>query len=75
MLVEAQASGLPCIVSSAVSKEANITGLVQFVDLSESPESWTEKLLNTSVSLRPDTSQQLIDAGYSIKKQLIVYPS
>ncbi len=32
VLVEAQASGLPCIVSSAVTTEADLTGLVSYID-------------------------------------------
>ena len=31
VLVEAQGSGLPCVVSDAVSREADITGLVYFM--------------------------------------------
>ncbi len=66
VLVEAQAAGLPCVVSSAVSREADLTGLVQFVDLSMSAEKWTELLLSKCGAPRPDTSDQLIRAGYSI---------
>ena len=32
VLVEAQAEALPCIVSSSVTKEADLTGLLRFVD-------------------------------------------
>lgn len=32
VLVEAQAAALPCIVSSSVTKEADLTGLLRFVD-------------------------------------------
>ncbi len=32
VLIEAQAASLPCLVSSAVTREANVTGLVDYVD-------------------------------------------
>lgn len=67
VLVEAQAAGLPCIVSSAVSEEANITGLVEYVSLEEQKEVWAQKILTACKGRRPDTARQLIDAGYSIE--------
>lgn len=66
VLVEAQAAGLHCVVSSAVSQEANITGLVEFVSLDEDKETWAKKVLEACEQPRVDVSQKLIDAGYSI---------
>lgn len=66
-LVEAQAAGLPCVVSSNVSEEANITGLVDFVSLDESTDVWADKILEKIGQARPDTTKQLVDAGYSIE--------
>lgn len=66
VLVEAQAAGLPCVVSSAVSEEADLTGLVEFIDLTEKTEVWADKILEACHRERLDTTQQLIDAGYSI---------
>ena len=45
MLVEAQASGLSCIVSDQVSKEANITGNMEFVSL-EDESVWKNKIVH-----------------------------
>lgn len=68
VLVEAQAAGLPCVVSSAVSKEADLTGLIDFVSLEESLEVWAERVIKACSKTRQDTNQQLIDAGYSIEE-------
>lgn len=68
VLVEAQAAGLPCIVSSAVSKEADLTGLLKFVSLNESSAVWAQEILAHCVGQRPDTSRLLTDAGYSINE-------
>lgn len=67
VLVEAQAAGLHCVVSSAVSPEANITGLIDYVDLTESTEVWADKLINACRQERIDVSDKLIVAGYSIE--------
>ncbi len=67
VLVEAQAAGLPCVVSSAVSREADLTGLVEFLDLEQPPEVWADAVLTACTKPRPDTRQRLTDAGYSIE--------
>lgn len=67
VLVEAQAAGLPCIVSSAVSKEADLTGLLKFISLEASSETWAKEISAHCSRKRPDTRRQLAEAGYSIK--------
>lgn len=66
VLVEAQAAGVPCVVSSAVSEEANITGLLEYVSLEERIDVWAGKVMEACQKERLDTTQQLIEAGYSI---------
>lgn len=66
-LIEAQASGLPCVVSNAVSDKANIADLVQYVGLDEKTEVWAKKILEECEKCRIDTKEKLIDAGYSIE--------
>lgn len=52
VMVEAQASGLPCYVSERVTKEANIGGRVKFISLSDECR-WVEELRTASrLSLR-----------------------
>ena len=67
VLVEAQAAGLPCVVSDAVSHEANITGLLEYVSLEKSPREWAEIVWRACQKTRQNTTQKLIDAGYSIE--------
>lgn len=67
VLVEAQAAGLHCVVSSAVSEEANITGLVDFVSLDEDKDVWARKVMDACAQPRSDVSQKLVETGYSIE--------
>lgn len=44
-LVEAQAAGLPCIISETISHTTKITDLVEFVDLNASASVWCDAVI------------------------------
>ena len=67
VLVEAQAAGLPCVVSSNVSEEANITGLVHYLSLDDDVKVWADKIMQVC-GQRQDVSEKLVEAGYSIEE-------
>ena len=65
VLVEAQASGLPCVVSDAVTREVALTDLVRFVSLSEPDDSWADAIRDTrSSGVRRSRIEELRIAGY-----------
>lgn len=64
--VEAQAAGLPCILSDAVSKEICITDLCTFLPIAD-PARWAETVLSIDPTVREDTRQKVVDAGYDIE--------
>jgi glycosyltransferase involved in cell wall biosynthesis len=66
-LIEAQAAGLPCIVSDAVPAECAVTNLVKSLSLSAGASQWAEEILKTGTSHRPDTKEQMIRAGYDME--------
>lgn len=71
VLVEAQTSGLPCIVSDFVSKETRITSLVSYKPLVL--DEWveeTEKIYKQHKERR-DMSSELKAAGYEIRDQIL----
>lgn len=65
-LMEAQAAGLPCIVSDGVPVECDKTGLVRHFPLSVGAAHWAEEILKIPASSRRDTSDQIVQAGYDI---------
>lgn len=74
VMVEAQASGLPCIVSDAVSKESNLTGDVLYLPLDK--QIWTETVLNISCFEKSNMSEIIKNSGYDIAsnaKELICF--
>lgn len=63
VLVEAQAAGLKCIVSDAVTKECDVTGSVTFISLRQSPKYWADQILHSALE-RTDTAAVLNKEGY-----------
>ena len=67
-LIEAQASGINCVISDAITREVKITDRVDFVSLQKSAEEWAEIILKyIGKNERTNTSNQIIKAGYDIK--------
>ncbi|MEK3992340.1 glycosyltransferase family 1 protein [Robertmurraya sp. FSL R5-0851] len=68
-LIEAQASGLRCFVSSEVSNEAKISELLEFIDLQKPAKYWANKILKYSAGYdREDMYKQIKTSGYDIKE-------
>ena len=67
--IEAQATGLPCILSSEITKETKITDVVDFVNLKQSPEEWADTILKWKGYHRRDLSKQITANGYNIEKE------
>ena len=66
VVVEAQCSGLPCIVSNNVTREANIINLVQFCSIND-PKQWVEKMEATCRGSNSELfAQKMKEAGYDI---------
>lgn len=64
-VIEAQATGLPCLISDTVTREADITGLVKYLPLGN-VDAWVDAINNTKTNCRKDTRQDFIDNKYDI---------
>lgn len=71
-VIEAQATGLPCIISDTITKEADITGIVRYMDISASPEVWSKEVLSLDMK-RMDVKEMFLDNGYDIESQAHVF--
>ena len=68
-LVEAQAAGLPCVISDSIPKDAVITkNLVTTLSLQDSPEKWAEHVLSRKQEARSDHSEEVKAAGFDIRE-------
>ena len=61
--VEAQASGIRCLLSDRCDRNVNITGLCEFLPLET--EIWATKMKEDQ-SLRPYTKEDIIKAGFDV---------
>lgn len=68
-MVEAQAAGLPCVISDNVPSECIITeGLVIKCSLNDSENVWVNYILKSINKQRRDTRKEIINAGFDIRK-------
>ena len=66
-LVEAQAVGIPCVVSSEITKEISIASNIKFLPLSQSAEKWAGECLKNNQKEK-NTCNLIKSAGFDIKK-------
>ena len=75
-LVEQQANGLRCVVSDAITKEADKTGNMIFLSLLMTASEWAGRIQNIDIdnaNLRKERSQNAVErirkCGYSIQEE------
>ena len=71
--IEAQAAGLPCVISKdVISNETDITGLVHYVSLNEPASKWAAEIkkIKDSNLQRTDTSDLIRKSGFDIQSTL-----
>ena len=64
--LEAQASGLPCVISDQVPSDCALTDLVEFMSLASSPEEWAERIIASKGTPRRNTYDEVARAGFGI---------
>ncbi len=69
VLIEAQANGLKCIASDAVTRDANITGLVNYLPLSDGVSRWTNVIEETALT-RIDKTVVMKESTYNISSSI-----
>jgi glycosyltransferase involved in cell wall biosynthesis len=63
-VVEAQAAGLPCVLSDTITKEVDVSPLVEYLPLGDA-EQWADALLTRRQ--RQDVSKNIARAGFDIR--------
>lgn len=68
--VEAQASGLLCLLSNDMTKETKVIDSTKFLSLNDSAEKWADELFERiASSSRKDTRLEISNNGFNIKKE------
>lgn len=72
VLVEWQIAGLPCVISSTITKEVKLTDLVRFISLEKSPTYWAEEICKVELQdrnlIKNKVIAQIKEQGYDIKE-------
>ncbi len=69
VVIEAQATGLPCVISENVPAP-NLTNMVRKMQLAETNAKWVETLCETNDSFNRNEAPELIEkGGYSIRRE------
>lgn len=66
-VIEAQASGLPCIISDKVPIECKKTDLVEQIELSVGAAMWAQTIIEAAKTVRRDTYEEIKNAGFDIE--------
>lgn len=67
-IIEAQATGLKCILADTITREADITGLLIYKSLKDLPDNWAIEALNCIGKERRNTKDAFISNGYDIEQ-------
>lgn len=67
VIIEAQATGLPCLISDTITKEAAITDLVKYMPINGNIKKWADYCLNVNQRERNLDNKKIKEAGYEIE--------
>ena len=65
-VIEAQAASLHCVISDTITKEANITGLVDYLPLNNDANMWADKVLEYKDYERKNMKEIFVKEKYDI---------
>lgn len=65
-VIEAQATGLPCVIADTITREANITGLVHYESLTKTSDKWADIAIKCSRKKRKNVREEFVKNGYDI---------
>ncbi|CQR70537.1 Putative glycosyltransferase EpsF [Sporomusa ovata DSM 2662] len=68
--IEAQAVGVPCLMSTEVTSETKITDVAEFISLDKPAAVWAEKILKWKGYQRKRLDDQVTSNGYNIKNEV-----
>ena len=67
-VLEAQAAGLPCIISQTITPEVRVLNTLKALPLTNSEELWKTEIESSFNVSRRDTYQEMVRAGFDIKQ-------
>lgn len=78
VLVEAQAAGLPCLISDSIPDDCDLgCGLIKSNNLKKDPLDWANMIISQNMinSTRSDGAKSVLEAGYDAKSEANILES
>lgn len=69
--IEAQTSGLHCVVSTEIPRIAKVTDCLEFLELEDTINTWKNVILDNQNIKRKDYSEDIKKSGYDIKEEAV----
>ena len=69
--IEAQISGLHCVVSTEIPRIAKVTDCLEFLELEDTVNTWKNVILDNQNIKRKDYSEDIKKSGYDIKEEAV----
>lgn len=67
VVIEAQATGLPCVVSREISDEIKIIDALEFLDINYESDRWADSILTNHNFARDKAAEMIVNHGYAIE--------
>ena len=74
-VIEAQATGLPCLLSDTITREVEITNLIKWMSIEQSSVKWANAIDDVRIESRMSQINQVIKSGYDIHENSKVLTS
>lgn len=73
-VIEAQAAGIRCIISDAITDEVKVTSLVTKMNIEDNPKNWADKAIELSQNYnKENTYEEVANAGYDVTRVARIY--
>lgn len=66
-VVEAECSGLPCILSTNITREVALTENVEFLSLNETIDTWANAVIRRVGMYRDNNAEKIVEKGYDVE--------
>lgn len=66
-VIEAQATGLPCVVSNEISVDVKIIDALEFLDINYGNDRWADSILASHNFARDKAAEMIVNHGYAIE--------
>lgn len=68
--IEAQACGVPCVVSTIVPKAVDVSGAVKFLSTEDSTDAWADAILSLAGTEIENPADKIKESGYEINAEV-----